>query len=174
MIDLDKTICHDAYLICGSNLDKPYALLKGLELLYSRFYVVNQTPIYDTPSTVKGQSSFLNAGLHIQTRYYPMELKYHILRDIEFQCGRERTSNKFMDRTLDIDLCLYDPCSDSSTIQCDPDIGVVDHVTFLLSALVPDYVLESGKTLGQVSAEMSIESMGFSLYDEDPIVKERL
>lgn len=82
---------------------------------------------------------FLNAVVMAQTRM-PVESVARVLRLIEDNNGRIRTENKFISRTLDVDLLLYDQVILDTPALTLPraEITTAAHVLKPLVDLVPD------------------------------------
>ena len=96
-----------AYLGLGSNVDAPTNIASGIAALRERFGSVTLSPIYRSAAVVFDGSDFINLVAAIRTDIGPLDLK-HFLHDLEDRHGRARDVPKFSDRTLDIDILLYD------------------------------------------------------------------
>lgn len=85
---------------------------------------------------------FVNGVWQIQTHLEPRELKFEVLRDIEDRLGRQRGGDKYGDRTIDLDLVLYDQCiMDDDSLKV-PDPGIDrPFVAVPLAELAPDLVI---------------------------------
>jgi len=96
-----------AYLSLGSNL-QPTANLRGaIEALRRRFGTVVMSPVYRTRAVGFDGNDFLNAAAVIETDLEPVALNdwLHALEDAH---GRDRSGPRHGDRTLDIDIVLFD------------------------------------------------------------------
>lgn len=109
---LNKEKLHDVYLGLGSNLgDRGENLRHAMEEIEKRIgKVVAISAFYVTePIGFSSDNTFLNAACHAKTKLSPMDI-LHITQQIEREMGRKSKSyNKvYSDRTIDIDILLYD------------------------------------------------------------------
>jgi 2-amino-4-hydroxy-6-hydroxymethyldihydropteridine diphosphokinase len=96
------------YVSIGSNLDRETNIRSALNALVERFDAVERSRVYETESVGFESYPFYNLVVCFDTGLRPQEL-VEVLREIEDRHGRERTAGKrFSDRTLDLDLLLYD------------------------------------------------------------------
>jgi 2-amino-4-hydroxy-6-hydroxymethyldihydropteridine diphosphokinase len=98
---------HKAYLSLGSNRDAEGNLRSGLAALQARFGAVLHSPVYRTAAVGFTGDDFLNSAAMIETDLEPQALNdwLHALEDAH---GRDRSGPRFGDRTLDIDIVLFD------------------------------------------------------------------
>lgn len=96
-----------AYLSLGSNLDAEANLAAALAALRARFGAIVVSSVYRTVAVGFDGPAFLNAAAIIDTNLAPQALDawLHALEDAH---GRDRNGPRFGNRTLDIDLVLYD------------------------------------------------------------------
>lgn len=96
-----------AYLSLGSNLDAEANLRSAIAALHGRFGDVVLSPVYRTRSVGFDGADFLNAAAIIDTDLDPLALNdwLHALEDAH---GRDRSGPRYSDRTLDIDVVLFD------------------------------------------------------------------
>lgn len=109
---------HKLYLALGSNLgNKRENLEKAIaEINKSVGTVLRQSTFISTaPVDFISDNKFLNAAVLVQTNLSPMECLHETQR-IERKMGRTRKSVNgiHFDRTIDIDLLLYDDISVST------------------------------------------------------------
>ena len=100
------------YLGLGSNLGDRHENIKKVLLLISERVgeILALSSFYETePWGYTSQYSYLNAAVKLETQLSPEEL-LSVTQDIEREAGRvEKTScNEYHDRTMDIDILLYD------------------------------------------------------------------
>lgn len=96
-----------AYLGLGSNIDARVNIRSGIAALRSAFGGFALSPIYESPAVGFDGNDFINAVARIETELSPLDLK-HWLNELEDRHGRARNVPKFSDRTLDIDILIYD------------------------------------------------------------------
>ena len=96
-----------AYLGLGSNRDAEHNIAAGMQALRQAFEAVEVSPVYRSPAVGFEGSDFLNCAAVIETGMALGELKQWLV-DLEDRHGRDRSQPKFSDRTLDIDILLYD------------------------------------------------------------------
>jgi 2-amino-4-hydroxy-6-hydroxymethyldihydropteridine diphosphokinase len=96
-----------AYLSLGSNLEPAAHLRSAIQALHARFGTVVLSPVYRTRAVGFQGSDFLNAAAVIETELEPGALNdwLHALEDAH---GRDRSGPRYGDRSLDIDIVLFD------------------------------------------------------------------
>jgi len=95
------------YLGLGSNVDARANIVSGIDELEVAFREVTRSPVYRARAVGFSGSDFINLVVKVGTDLGPLELK-HFLHGLEDGHGRDRQVPKFSDRTLDIDILLYD------------------------------------------------------------------
>jgi 2-amino-4-hydroxy-6-hydroxymethyldihydropteridine diphosphokinase len=96
-----------AYLSLGSNLDAEANLRSAIAALRERFGEVLLSPVYRTRAVGFDGADFLNAAAIIDTDLDPHALNA-LLHALEDAHERDRSGPRFGDRTLDIDIVLFD------------------------------------------------------------------
>ena len=96
-----------AYLSLGSNIEPQTHLRAAIDALRARFGDVVVSPVYRTPAVGFDGPAFLNAAAIVDSDLEPQALSdwLHALEDAH---GRDRSGPRFSDRTLDIDIVLFD------------------------------------------------------------------
>jgi 2-amino-4-hydroxy-6-hydroxymethyldihydropteridine diphosphokinase len=96
-----------AYLSLGSNREPERHLRAAAAALRKHFGAVVLSPVYRTRAVGFDGDDFLNAAAIIDTELDPFALNawLHALEDAH---GRDRSGPRFGDRTLDIDIVLFD------------------------------------------------------------------
>ncbi len=95
------------YLGLGSNIDPEANIASGILSLRARFRTVALSPLYRAAAVGFAGNDFINGAARIETDLGPLEVR-RWLHDLEDRHGRARGVPKFSDRTLDIDILLYD------------------------------------------------------------------
>ena len=96
-----------ALLSLGSNLAPEDNLSSAVRALRERFGHVQLSPVYRTAAVGFEGGDFLNAGALIETAMTPQQLN-DWLHALEDRHARDRSGPRFGDRTLDIDIVLFD------------------------------------------------------------------
>ncbi len=95
------------YLGIGSNCHPEANLLLGVRELTSRFDLRRTSAVYRNAAVGFEGADFLNAVVCVETDKSPAEVCAE-LEEIHTAAGRQRDTDPFVSRTLDIDLLLYD------------------------------------------------------------------
>jgi 2-amino-4-hydroxy-6-hydroxymethyldihydropteridine diphosphokinase len=144
-----------ACLSLGSNLDPEAHLRAAISELHARFDEVRVSQVYRTRAVGFDGGDFLNAAAVIETDLEPEALDawLHALEDAH---GRDRSGPRFGDRTLDIDLVLYDERIVDGPGHLRVPRDELRHAFVLrpLAEIAPDMVEpRSGRTLARLWAE---------------------
>lgn len=143
-----------ACLSLGSNLDPEAHLRAAIAGLRERFGNVLVSNVYRTRAVGFDGGDFLNAAAVVDTDLEPAALDawLHALEDAH---GRDRSGPRFGDRTLDVDLVLYDERIVEGPGHLRVPRGELRHAFVLrpLAEIAPDMVEpRSGRTLAQLWA----------------------
>lgn len=151
---MKKYIC---YLSLGANLgQREQTIRRALELLGAEEHiqVVAISSMYETPPWGKlDQPAFINAAAQIETTLEPLEL-LHTCQKIEKALGRVRHEH-WGARTIDLDLLYIIQDGEILHIQNaelnipHPYMEQRSFVLVPLSELVPELVLDSGRTVAE-------------------------
>lgn len=95
------------YVSIGSNIDRKKNVKSSLAELRREFGELQQSRLYETEAVGFEGDSFYNLVVAFDTDLAPGQLAA-ILRRMEDEHGREREAGKFSNRSLDLDLLLYD------------------------------------------------------------------
>lgn len=128
-----------AYLGLGSNVDARANISSGVAALREAFGAIALSPVYRAPAVGFAGNDFINLVARIETGLGPLELR-NFLHDLEDRHGRDRSQPKFSDRTLDIDILLYDDLYLLSPLLEIPreEILTAAHVLRPLADLAPE------------------------------------
>ncbi len=133
-----------AFVAVGSNINPEANMHAALRALALRAQVEALSTVYQTEAeNHPDRPLFYNCVVKIQTDLSPKALKFEVLRSIEAELGRRRTSDKDAPRTIDLDLILYDALvlKTSRLLLPDPDIARRPFLAIPLLELAPDLVL---------------------------------
>lgn len=95
------------YLSIGSNIEPERNVRSCLRALRQRFGVLTRSTAYRSKAVGFAGADFLNLAVGFDTALAAREVAAE-LRAIEAAHGRRRDGPKFTDRSLDLDLLLYD------------------------------------------------------------------
>ncbi|MGA9421871.1 MAG: 2-amino-4-hydroxy-6-hydroxymethyldihydropteridine diphosphokinase [Rhodanobacteraceae bacterium] len=96
-----------AYLSLGSNIDPERHLRAALDELRAEFGDLIVSPVYRTAAVGFDGRDFLNLAVGLDTERDPVALD-DWLHALEDRHGRRRDVARFSDRTLDVDIVLYE------------------------------------------------------------------
>ena len=99
---------HKAYLNLGSNIQPEINLVRAMHLLEKQGEVQKISSAWESESVGAPGPNYLNVCLLFVSPYTNVELKEQVIDAIETQLGRKRTENKYIPRTIDIDIILFD------------------------------------------------------------------
>lgn len=152
-----------AYIGVGSNIEPESNITDALTHLSKHVNITGISSFYKTaPLLRENQDDYLNGVWQISTSMTPGKLKFDVLRRIEKELHRNRESDKYAPRTIDLDILLYGDMviqEDNLTIP-DPDISKRSFIAFPLSELNPDLVMpDTKKPLIDILSVLSKENM---------------
>jgi len=96
-----------AYLSLGSNLEPRRHLRAALGELRTRFGAIDVSPAYRSSAVGFDGADFVNLAVGLDTDLEPEALN-DWLHALEDRHGRRRAVPRYSDRTLDVDIVLYD------------------------------------------------------------------
>lgn len=144
-----------ACLSLGSNLDPEAHLRAAIAALRARFGDVRVSNVYRTRAVGFEGGDFLNAAAVLETDLEPDALDAW-LHELEDAHGRDRSGPRYGDRTLDVDLVLYDDRIVDGPGHLRVPRDELRHAFVLrpLAEIAPDQVEpRSKRTLAQLWAE---------------------
>lgn len=96
----------NVWLGLGSNMEPEKHIPEAVRDLATVFGELQVSPVYESEAIGFSGDNFLNLVVGIRTNCSPRELVTQ-LRQVEERHGRQRSDEKFLSRTLDIDLLTY-------------------------------------------------------------------
>jgi 2-amino-4-hydroxy-6-hydroxymethyldihydropteridine diphosphokinase len=150
-----------AFLSLGSNIQPEENLPKAIEKLAESSRLVAVSPVWETLplGTTGDQPNFLNAATLVETDQSPESFKAEVIRRIEDDLGRVRTTDKFAPRPIDIDIMFFN----NQVLDVDnrhiPDPEVLERpfVAIPLAEIAPDYRHpETGQTLRDIARGFTV------------------
>jgi 2-amino-4-hydroxy-6-hydroxymethyldihydropteridine diphosphokinase len=159
-----------AYLSLGSNVDAEHHIRAAVCALEETFAQCRLSPIYRSRAVGFSGDDFVNLVACVRTGLSPEELRCY-LRDLEDRHGRDRNGPKFSDRTLDIDILLYDDLVLSGPgLQLPrPEIMKFAHVLKPLADLAPGlrHPVEH-KTMSELWATAGLQEVELEEIELEP------
>ncbi len=137
-----------AFVAVGSNIDPERNVERGLERLARSVRIERLSSFYRTsPADGRNAPPFINGMVELTTAVTPLALKLTVLRPIESELGRQRTDDKYADRTLDLDLVLYGDLVSASPelLLPDPELAQRPFLAFPLLELDPELRLPGSR-----------------------------
>jgi len=156
-----------AYLGIGSNTDAERNVRSAVAALRDRFSQVVLSPIYLSRAVGFAGDDFINLVAQVETDLPPLALRDY-LRELEDRHGRRRDLPKFSDRTLDIDILIYDDLVlDTPDLQLPrPEIRKFAHVLKPLVDLAPELRYPGrGETLAELWAAAACREVALEPLD---------
>jgi len=99
---------HKVYLNLGSNIQPEINLVKAIQILSEYGEVREVSNAWESQSVGAPAPNYLNACVLFLSPLNKADLKEKIIRPIEALVGRERNEDKYIPRTMDIDIILFD------------------------------------------------------------------
>ncbi|MBT3309089.1 MAG: 2-amino-4-hydroxy-6-hydroxymethyldihydropteridine diphosphokinase [Gammaproteobacteria bacterium] len=94
------------YLSLGSNIDREQSIQQAIKQLTAEYGLLKISTVYESEAVGFEGDAFYNLVVGFETDLQWEQVQQQ-LRQIEEDNGRERGSEKFSSRTLDIDLLIY-------------------------------------------------------------------
>ena len=152
-----------AYIGVGSNIDPEMNIPRALRLLIEAVEVTGISTFYRTAALGDDrQPSFYNGVFAVETALPPRELKFCLLRPLEERLGRRRSEDRYLPRTIDLDLLLYDDLvlNEEDLVLPDPEIARRAFLAVPLCELAPEMILPGdGRAICAIAAQFHPRSM---------------
>jgi 2-amino-4-hydroxy-6-hydroxymethyldihydropteridine diphosphokinase len=152
-----------AFVAVGSNIDPARNVEASLRALALRVRITAISTVYLTDAEGRpGQPPFYNGVVGVDTDATPHTLKFEVLRRIEADLGRQRSSDRYAPRTADLDLIIYGQCilNSAEMVLADPQIRHRPFLAWPLAELVPDLVLPgTGMRMAEIAGALPADRM---------------
>ena len=140
MSEQQKTI-NNFFIIVGSNIKPSENIKRGLNLIEQEdsIVIIKQSSEFHSKAVGMVGPDFVNKVVKCSTKMSFNQTRMY-LKKIEDHCGRERSSNKFIPRTLDLDVIKWNDFKgvlDGYQLP-DPDIEKYDFVSVPLNELLKE------------------------------------
>ncbi|MCM8535362.1 MAG: 2-amino-4-hydroxy-6-hydroxymethyldihydropteridine diphosphokinase [Lentisphaeraceae bacterium] len=131
------------YIGVGSNIDPESHIPMAIDRLRQQLDVKAISPFYKFPAmgTAVGQDDFINGMVLVETDLTPEFLKFNVLREIEYELGRNKDISKYSARKMDLDLILFGDQTITSLNVPEPEIRTRPYIYIPLLDLSPEIVL---------------------------------
>jgi 2-amino-4-hydroxy-6-hydroxymethyldihydropteridine diphosphokinase len=157
------------YLGLGSNIDPVRNLVEAVSELRRRYGALSISPVYESAAVGFDGDDFLNLVVGLQSDQTAAQI-CETIEAIHNLAGRERGSDKWASRPLDIDLLLYNDLIEDRRPVRVPRSDVLEYSFVLrpLAELVPDLRHPvTGRTMLQHWQEFDQESHPLLPVDVD-------
>ncbi|MFC3651691.1 2-amino-4-hydroxy-6-hydroxymethyldihydropteridine diphosphokinase [Dyella humi] len=147
------------YLSLGSNQEPHHYLRAALDELRARFGHINVSPAYRSAAVGFDGADFVNLAVGLDTDLDPNALN-DWLHALEDHHGRRRDVPRYADRTLDLDIVLYDDLVTQGPGHLDIPRKELKHAFVLkpLADIAPDVRHPvSGSTMAELWAAFPVE-----------------
>ncbi len=95
------------YVSLGSNIDRERKIAEALERLEEHYGPLTRSALYESPALGFEGDNFHNMVVGFDTRDHPHVVS-KVLSRIETELERVRGKDRFVSRTIDLDVLLYD------------------------------------------------------------------
>ena len=152
-----------AYLGLGANLNAPLAQLHAaLAQLHesAQVRVLSCSSFYASkPMGPQDQPDYVNAVAAVHTDLPPTAL-LALVQQIELDAGRVR-SRRWGERTLDIDILLYDDkCVENDVLSIPhPGLELREFVLVPLAEIAPELRLPNGKSIANLASNIALNGL---------------
>lgn len=137
----------------GSNLDPERNISAAISLLEGKVQLLEKASIWQSAAVGHNGPDYLNTAILIGSVLPLTKLQNEILSPIEDHLGRVRGPEKYMDRTIDLDVLLYDQKI------IDDEIWTQPHATLPAAEILPDlHNPKTGLTLKQTARKLLSET----------------
>lgn len=144
------------FLSLGSNIDPETNIFQAAKMLADHVKLIKSSTVLRTePLGGKVQPCYYNCVIEAETELDPAKLKNEVLRPIEKKLGRERGTDMYASRTIDIDLELYgDLCLSTQDFDVpDPEIRERYFLCVSMCELEPDLTMpDNGERICDIAA----------------------
>jgi len=147
----------------GSNIDPAGHVEQAVRLLGTAAHIRAISTVYLTEAVgSSGQPPYYNCVVELDTETPPVELKQQVLRRIEKELGRVRSSDAYAARTIDLDLLLYDQVVMTTVDLTLPDPDIVQRPFLAIPLLELDPGLKlpgSGLLISEIASALPRDAM---------------
>ena len=156
-----------AFIGVGSNINPEENIKKALAELEKYVEVLNVSTHYSTRAEMRPeQPCYINGVWKILTDISAVELKYKVLKNIEYDLGRKREEDKYASRKIDLDILLY-----GNNVINNDKLEIPDKNIYKRAFIcIPMHELESGLVLPDTNRSLSSVVRGFKNEKMTPLI----
>lgn len=155
------------YVSLGSNIDRTRNVRSAISILKQHYKTLKTSSVYESESIGFKGLPFYNLVVSFETDSTVTALIEH-LKNIEDMCGRIRGPDRFVDRTLDLDVVIFgDYVSDDENVDV-PSADILEYAFVLrpLAEMAPQLVHPShGVSMQHLWNEFDAASQPLELVD---------
>ncbi|OGO29524.1 MAG: 2-amino-4-hydroxy-6-hydroxymethyldihydropteridine diphosphokinase [Chloroflexi bacterium RBG_16_54_18] len=139
-----------AGILLGSNIEPEKNLILALKLLADGFGYMRFSSAWESLSVGFNGPNYLNAAIIVETPLDAQALNQLILRPLEDRLGRVRQEDKYVPRTIDLDIVTWNQDTFAK------EIWKYAHAAIPTSQLLPDLrVPQTGETLSEIAQRLA-------------------
>jgi 2-amino-4-hydroxy-6-hydroxymethyldihydropteridine diphosphokinase len=161
-----NAVLNKAYLLLGSNIEAELNIGRAIQRLGHIVRIEAISTTWETLAVGSTGPNFLNTSVEIMTELDVSGLKNGVLRPIEEELGRKRSSDKNAPRTIDIDIVIFDG------EVCDENLWLDVFRALPVAELLPDLrQLQTGLTLRETAKRLQQNSFAIAHPELDNLSK---
>ncbi|MGC8661955.1 MAG: 2-amino-4-hydroxy-6-hydroxymethyldihydropteridine diphosphokinase [Nitrososphaeria archaeon] len=150
----------EVYLELGSNIMPEVNIDAAMGHIQEVVQLEKISTVYRTEPIGKYTGYFYNCVVGCHTELNPLSLKKVVIPSIETKMGRSPYRNKSDDRTIDIDMLIYDDLVSEELVIPHNDIFNKPFVAVCLCEIAPNLrIFPSFKTACDISSKMNKAGM---------------
>lgn len=140
---------HQLCLLLGSNIEPEKNLALAAGLLHSQVKIDRGSSVWETPAVGSAGPDFLNMALLVTTPLDAVTFKKKVIRPVEKQLGRVRSTDKNAPRTIDIDIIFFD------NQLLDANLWRFAHRAVPVAEVLPDFRSTQGELLKDIADNLA-------------------
>ena len=146
----------------GSNINPEKNILAAVKLLSESVDRLSISSVWESSAVGSSGPNYLKCAAQFLTQLPLEKIKSNVISPIETQLGRVRSANKYMDRSIDLDVLVYG----ESII--DSELWFHGYLAIPASELMPDLLnQETGESLLETADRLRKSTKIFQRLDLD-------